>query len=177
MEIHKRKEKGKYIWILPLISGFFSLFSILTPTAIISLGTTIWAWWMWDFTTVVVFGNPPINAFLRELDFLIPSLVTTGAMLFCTVNLFILSGSTRKSDTKYFIFWSIFSAVLSIGMMVYYAFSMASAFEDGIWNKTFTFPSGYHFWNMFYPGPGIYCALISAILGFVGIGLFIKSLR
>ncbi|MFX0074897.1 MAG: zinc ribbon domain-containing protein [Candidatus Hermodarchaeota archaeon] len=172
--MYKRKEAGDFIWIFPLISGICSVVAILTPTASYSMFGVSWSWWMWDFSLMTYIGYPPLFFFISEIDFIIPSIITTSAMLLSTVNLFILSSTTRKRKllTKDFTLMSLISALLTIGIMIYYAFSVALAFNDGLLVEGVEFPPGYHFWSEFNPSFGLILPYISAILSFVGLGLF-----
>ena len=172
--MYQTKETEDRIWIIPLIAGICAVIAILTPTAHFGSGGVTWDWWMWNFTTLGVFGYPPVSLFVPELDFIIPSIITTSVMLLSTANLFVLSITTRKKIlyTKNFVLKSIISAVLSIGIMIYYAFAMASAFSDGLMIEGVLFPPGFHFWFEFSPSFGIILPFISAILSFVGVGLF-----
>lgn len=174
MEVYKRKETGEFVWIFPLIAGICAIIAILTPTASYSSLGISWSWWMWNLSLMTYIGYPPVIFFLTELDFIIPSIITTIAILLSAVNLFVLSVTTRKRklDTKNFILMSTTSAVLSICIMIYYAFAMAFAFSDGFFVEGILFPPGYHFWFEFGPSFGIILPYISAILLFIGIGLF-----
>ena len=129
---------------------------------------------MWDFSLMTYIGYPPESFFLSEVDFITTSIITTSAILLSAVNLFILSGTTkkRKLDTKDFILMSLISAILSIGIMIYYAFAIAFAFNDGFTVEGVTFSPGYHFWFEFSPSFGMVLPYISAILSFIGLGLF-----
>jgi hypothetical protein len=172
--MYRRKETGDYIWVVSLIAGICAVIAILTPTAHFGSGGVTWDWWMWDFTTLGVYGYPSVSLFVAEMDFIIPSIITTSAISLSAVNLFVLSITTRKKrlDTKNFPLMSTISAVLSISIMVYYAFAMASAFSDGLIIEGVLFPPGFHFWLEFSPSFGIIFPFISAILSFVGVGLF-----
>ena len=172
--MYERKEVGGFIWIFPLIAGICATIAILTPTASFSMMGVSWSWWMWDFALMTYVGYPPVIFFVSEVDFIIPSIITTSAILLSAVSLFILSGTTkkRKTNTKDFILMSITSAVLSIGIMIYYAFAVAFAFNDGVTIEGITFPAGYHFWLEFRPSFGIFLPFISAVLSFIGLGLF-----
>jgi hypothetical protein len=174
MEMYKRKEAGDFVWIFPLIAGICTVIAILTPTATFSYPGMSWSWWMWDLSVMTYIGYPPLAFFISDLDFIVPSIITTSAMLLSVVNLFTLSGTTkkRKLNTKDFILMSLISALLSIGIMIYYAFSVAFAFNDGLLVEGAEFPPGFHFWIEFDPSFGIILPYISAILSFIGIGLF-----
>lgn len=172
--MYEREEAGGFVWIFPLIAGICAIIAILAPTASFNMMGVSWSWWMWDFALMTYIGYPPVSFFISEVDFIIPSIITTSAILLSAVNLFILSGTTkkRKSNTKDFILMSITSAVLSIGIMIYYAFAVAFAFNDGVTIEGVTFPEGYHFWLEFNPGFGMILPFISAVLSFIGLGLF-----
>ena len=172
--MYVKKETKDYIWIIPLVAGVLAIIAIFTPTAHFGSGGVTWDWLMWDLTTMRVIGYEPISVFMYELDFIIPSIITTSAILLSAVNLFILSNTTRKRNlnTKDFILMSIISAVLSISIMIYYSIAMGTAFYDGVIIEGITFPAGFHFWVEFRPSFGIFLPFISAILSFVGVGLF-----
>jgi hypothetical protein len=174
MEMYKSKETGDFVWIFPLLAGICALIAILTPTASYSMMGISWSWWMWDFSVMTYIGYPPVSFFVTELDFIIPSIITTSAMLLSVVNLFILAGTTkkRKLNTKDFVLMSLISALLSIGIMIYYAFAVAFAFNDGMIIEGVTFPPGFHFWSEFNASFGMVLPFISAILSFIGLGLF-----
>jgi hypothetical protein len=174
MEMYKRKETGDFVWIFPLLAGICAIIAILTPTASFSYMGVGWSWWMWDFSLMTYTGYPPVAFFASELDFIILSIITTGAMLLSAVNLFILAGTTKKRrlDTKDFVLMSLISAILSIGIMIYYTFAVAFAFNDGMIIEGVTFPPGFHFWVEFTPSFGLFLPYISAILSFIGLGLF-----
>ena len=172
--MYRRSERGDFIWVFPLLAGFCATIAILTPTASYSMMGVSWSWWMWDYSLMTYLGYPPVSFFVNELDFIIPSIITTIAILLCAVNLFTLAGTSRKNrlDTNGFVVISLLSALLSIGVMIYYAFSVAFAFNDGLTVKTSTFPPGYHFWSEFTPSFGLILPYVSAIFSFIGLGLF-----
>jgi hypothetical protein len=172
--MYQTKKTEDYIWVIPLIAGICAVIAILTPTAHFGSGGVSWDWWMWNFTTLGVYGYPSISLFVPEMDFIIPSIITTSAISLSAVNLFVLSNTTRKKQlyTKDFVLMSTISAVLSISIMVYYAFAIASAFSDGLIIEGVLFPPGFHFWFEFNPSFGIIFPFISAVLSFVGVGLF-----
>jgi len=172
--MYKKTEIRDYIWVIPLNAGFFAIFAILFPTAHFRIMILTWDWWMWNFTTMGVVGYSSVSLFISEVDFIIPSIITTSAVLLSAVNLVILSIRTKKRNlnTKYFELMSIISAVLSIGVMIYYIIAMDIAFYDGLTIEGSIFPAGYHFWDAFQPGLGIFLPFISAILSFIGVGVF-----
>jgi len=172
--MYQTKKTEDYIWVIPLIAGICAVIAILTPTAHFGSGGVSWDWWMWNFTTLGVYGYPSISLFVPEMDFIIPSIITTSAISLSAVNLFVLSNTTRKKQlyTKDFVLMSTISAVLSISIMVYYAFAIASAFSDGLIIEGVLFPPGFHFWFEFNPSFGIIFPFISSVLSFVGVGLF-----
>jgi hypothetical protein len=138
-----------------------------------------WSWWMWDYSLMTYTGYmfpeyPPMSFFVTETDFIIPSIITTSAIFLSAVNLFILAGTFRKKrlDTKDFVVMSLISALLSIGIMIYYVFAVAFAFSDGLTVGSATFPPGFHFWTEFNPSFGVFLPYLSAILSFIGLGLF-----
>ncbi|NVM46247.1 MAG: zinc ribbon domain-containing protein, partial [Candidatus Lokiarchaeota archaeon] len=160
--------------LFPLFAGLCTVIAILAPTAHFGYSGITWDWWMWDLVTMGVSGYPPISAFISDTDFVIPSIVSTSALLLSIVNLFILSGSTKKRnlDTKEFIVMSVVSAVLTIGIVIYYMVSVDIAFYDGMTVEGEIFPAGYHFWEAFDVGLGIILSFISAIVSFIGVGVF-----
>jgi len=172
--MYKKKETRDYIWVIPLVAGFFAIIAILSPTAYFSSMGVTWNWWMWDLTTMGVVGYNSISLFISEVDFIIPSIITTSAVLLSVVNLLILASTTKKRNlnTKDFELMSIISAVLSIGIMIYYIIAMDIAFYDGLIIEGTIFPAGYHFWDAFNPGFGIFSLFISAALSFIGVGVF-----
>jgi hypothetical protein len=172
--MYKKKETRDYIWVIPLVAGILAIIAILTPTASFGYGGVTWDWWMWDFTMMGVTGYDSVSLFISEVDFIIPSIITTSAVLLSAVNLFILSITTRKRNLnkKNFELMSIISAVLSIGIMIYYIISMDIAFYNGLTVDGTTFPAGYHFWDAFNASFGIFLPFISAIISFIGVGVF-----
>ncbi|TES95078.1 MAG: zinc ribbon domain-containing protein [Promethearchaeota archaeon] len=172
--MYKKKETRDNVWLIPLIAGIFVVLAILTPTAYFSYMGVTWNWWMWNLTTLGVAGYDSVSLFISDVDFIIPSIITTGVVLLSAVNLLILFSSTRKRnlDTKNFGLRSIISAVLSIGIMIYYIIAMDIAFYDGLTVEDTTFTAGYHFWDAFNPGFGIILLFLSAVLSFVGVGVF-----
>jgi len=174
MAMYKKTEAKEYLWLFPLFAGICTVIAILAPTAHFGYSGITWDWWMWDLVTMGVSGYPPISAFISDTDFVIPSIVSTSALLLSIVNLFILSGSTKKRnlDTKEFIVMSVVSAVLTIGIVIYYMVSVDIAFYDGMTVEGVIFPAGYHFWEAFDVGLGIILSFISAIVSFIGVGVF-----
>ncbi|MHA1534792.1 MAG: hypothetical protein ACTSP8_08710 [Promethearchaeota archaeon] len=128
--MYKKKEREVYIWIFPLIAGILVILAILTPTAYFSYMGVTWNWWMWNLTTLGVIGYDSVSLFITDTDFITHSIVSTGVTLLSAVNLLILFISTRKRnlDTKKFGLKLIISAVLSIGIMIYYMIAMDIAF-------------------------------------------------
>lgn len=172
--MYKKTETRDYIWLIPLVAGFFTILAILAPTAYFSYMGVTWNWWMWNLTTMGVFGYDSISLFISDVDFIIPSIITTSAVLLSVVNLLILASRARKRNlnTKNFELRSIISAVLSIGIMIYYFNAMDIAFYGGLTIEGTTFPAGYHFWDAFNPGFGIILLFLSAALSFIGVGVF-----
>jgi hypothetical protein len=172
--MYKKTETRDYIWVFPLIAAILATIAILFPTAKFSSGGVTWNWWMWNFTTMGAVGYESISLFVSEVDFITLSIITTSVLLLSAVNLFILSIKTKKRnlDTKNFILMSIISAVLSIGIMIYYIIAMGRAFYDGLTIEGTPFPPGIRFWLVFNPGLGLILPFISSILSFVGVGLF-----
>ena len=170
-------ETRDYIWIFPLVAGVFALIAILSPTAIcyprylipsICYGDN-WNWWMWNFMRM---GDNSIILFISEMDFIIPSILTTSAVLLSAINLLIISIATRRGTlkTKDFELMSTISAALSIGIMIYYIIAIDIAFYDGLTINGTIFRAGYHFWKEFQPGFGIFLPFISAALSLIGVG-------
>lgn len=174
MEIDKKKESGEFVWILPLVAGICTVIAILTPTASYTNLYASWYWWMWNFSCIFRPGDTPINFFFVELDFIIPSIVTTITLLLSAINLFILSNTTkkRKFSTKDFVLMSITSAGLTIFIMIYYAFAMRTALIDGFTIGEITFAPGYLFWSEFSPSFGMILSFISVIISIIGAGIF-----
>lgn len=172
--MYRRSERGDFVWVFPLLAGICATIAILTPTASYSMMGVSWSWWMWDYSLLTYPGYLPVSFFVNELDFIIPSIITTTAIFLSAVNLFILTGTSRKRrlDTNGFVAMSLISALLSIGIMIYYAFSVAFAFNDGLTVETTTFPPGFHFWSEFNPSFGLILPYLSAIFSFIGLGLF-----
>jgi len=172
--MYEKKKTKNNIWVIPLIAGILVILAILTPTAYFSYMGITWNWWMWNLTVMGVTGYDSVSLFISDVDFIIPSIVTTGVALFSAVNLLILFSSTRKRnlDTKNFGLRSIISAVLSIGVTIYYMMAMDIAFYGGLTMEGTIFPAGYHFWDAFSPGFGVVSLFLSAALSFVGVGVF-----
>ena len=172
--MYEKKKTRSNIWVIPLIAGVLVILAILTPTAYFSYMGVTWNWWMWNLTTMGVVGYDSVSLFISDVDFIIPSIVTTVVALFSAVNLLILFSSTRKRslDTKNFGLRSIISAVLSIGVTIYYMMAMDIAFYGGLTMEGTIFPAGYHFWDAFNPGFGVVSLFLSAALSFVGVGVF-----
>lgn len=172
--MYKKTEVRDYIWVIPLVAGVSAILAILTPTALFSYGGVTWNWWMWNFSTMGVVGYNSISVFISDVDFIIPSIISTSAVLISVVNLVILSITTRKRNlsTKNFELRSIISAVLSISIMIYYIIAMDIAFYDGLIIEGTIFPAGYHFWVVFNPNFGIILPFLSAALSFIGVGVF-----
>ena len=172
--MYKKKETRDNIWIIPLIAGIFVLLAILTPTAYFSYMGVTWNWWMWNFTMIGVTGYDSVSLFISDPNFLILSIVTTGVALLSMVNLLVLFSSTRKRnlDTKKFGLRSIISAVLSIGVIIYYMMAMDIAFYGGLTVGDTTFSAGYHYWDAFNPGFGLVSLFLSAALSVIGIVVF-----
>ena len=175
--MYERKEAKGYIWIIPLIAACLAIIAIFAPTAHFGSGGVTWDWWMWNLTALGVIGYETVILFVSEVDFIIPSVITTIAVLLSAINLIILSITTkkRKLNTKNFELRSVISAVLSIGIIIYYSIAMGSAFYDGVTIEGVAFPPGFHFWVEFNPNFGIILPIVSAILSFVGVGLFRKQ--
>ncbi|MHA1242878.1 MAG: zinc ribbon domain-containing protein [Promethearchaeota archaeon] len=172
--MNEKKETRDNIWLIPLIAGILVLLAILTPTAYFSYMGVTWNWWMWNFTMIGVTGYESVSLFISDVDIIIVSIITTCAILLSVVNLLILANTTKKRglNTKDFELMSIISAVLSIGIMLYYMIAMDIAFFDGVTIDGTPFSEGYHFWELFNPSFGIILPFISAVLSFIGVGVF-----
>lgn len=172
--MYKKTETRDYIWVIPLVAGFLAIIAILSPTAYFSYEGVTWLWWMWDFMSVDAIGYNSISLFISDGDFIILSIITTSAVLLSAVNLLILSIKTRRRNfnTKGFNLMSIISAVLSIGIMIYYIIALDIAFNDGMTIEGTTYPAVYLFWDIFNPGFGIILPFMSATLSFIGVGVF-----
>ena len=172
--MYEKKETREFIWVIPLVASVFALLAILTPTAYFSYMGVTWNWWMWNLTTMGVVGYDSVSLFISDVDFIILSIITTCVVLLSAVNLLILFGSTRKRklDTKKFGLRLIISAILSIGIMIYYMMAMDIVFYGGLTMEVSTFPAGYHFWDAFSPGFGIVSLFLSAALSFIGVAVF-----
>lgn len=166
IERYKKTKTRDFTWTIPLVAGIFAIVAILLPTAIYGEGS--WDWWMWNF---VVSGDNSTSLFI--LDFIILSTITTSAVLLIGVNLLILSVRTKRRNlnTKNFESMLVISAVSSIGITIYYIIAMDIAFYDGITIDGTIFPAGYHFWEVFQPGFGVFLPFISVALSFIGVGL------
>ena len=153
LEKYEKTEPREYIWVIPLVAGIFATVAIISPTAFYGDGS--WDWWMWNF---VVRGDNSTSLYI--LDYIILSTITTSAVLLSAVNLLILSIRTRrrKLNTKNFELMSSISAILLIGVMIYYMIAIDLA-------------ASYHFWDVFQPGFGIFLPFISAALSLIGIGV------
>ena len=158
--------------IFPLAAGYLAIIALACPTAYIDIGYTTWSWWMWDLIMMRMSGYPTIMWFIFQGEYIILSLVATAVILFSAINLFELSKSTRLDNCNYkqYLTRSILSAILSIGVMIYYIIAIESAFNNGLSIEgTSIFPPGYQFWDVFNPGFGIILPFISATLSLAGI--------
>ena len=175
--MYKRKETEDYIWLFPLFGVICATIAILVPTAHFGSGGTTWDWWMWDLISLGVIGYPSVIIFVPEMDFIILSIITTSVMILNVINMIVLSVSTRKKklNTNNFVLRTVISAVLLMCIMIYYAIAMGSAFRDGLTIEGVPFPPGFPFWLAFTPSFGIILPFISAILLFIGVGLFRRN--
>ena len=172
--MYKRKDSSDYLWLFPLFAAIIANIAILTPTAHFGSGGTTWDWWMWAFTSLGVSGYYPVSVFVFELDLIILSIITTSVMVLSVINLIIFSVSSRKKKSKMnnFTVRAVLSGLLLMIIMIYYAIAMGLAFFDGVLIEGVPFPPGFHFWFEFRPSFGIILPFISAILLFVGAGMF-----
>ena len=173
------KEKGDYTWLFPLFAAICATIAIITPTAHFGSGGITWSWWMWAFTSLGVLGYPSVNIFVFEMDFFILSIITTSIMILNVVNMIVLSVSIRKKklNSNNFVLKAVIGAVLFMGIMIYYAIAIAAAFSDGLIIEGVPFPPGFSFWFEFTPSFGIILPFISAILLFIGVGMFRRNLN
>ena len=93
MELYKNAERKNYSWGFPLIGGILTIIGMLLPTASFDYSGTSWSWWMWDFSVMSVSGYGSISVFITETDFILPSMITSIAIFFCAINLFLLANT------------------------------------------------------------------------------------
>ena len=172
MEAFRETKKKDYSWVLPLIGGILTIIGMLLPTAYFSYSGTSWSWWMWNLTVLSVSGYGSESLFISEIDFIIPSMITSITISLSTINLLILSYRTKKTglNKRDFLLWSLLSSGTTIGVMIYYVSAMQTAFFDGLIIQGEIFPAGYLFWQVFSPGFGVFLPFISAFLAVVGVG-------
>lgn len=164
----------EYVWSIPLIGGILAIIAVLTPVAYFGEMGVSWNWWMWNLIVLGVGGYGSESIFISEMDFVIPSLITTGIMILSIISLLSLAAKARarKLDVKNFESVSILIGALIIGITIYYLIAMDSAFYDGLVIEGVPFPAGYHFWQLFSPSFGVIGPFLTAILAFVGAGAF-----
>ncbi|MFW9821830.1 MAG: hypothetical protein ACFFE4_02785 [Candidatus Thorarchaeota archaeon] len=168
------KKNYEYIWLFPAFSVFFMILALITPTAYFDIMGVSWTWWMWNLTLMGVSGLGSEFVFIPEIDFIIPSLITTCFMIFFIIILTSLTINTRKRmlDTRRFELVSILIGILLLGVTIYYLSAVDIAFYDGLVIEGAPFPEGYHFWEVFNPSFGVIGPFLSAILLFIGAGAF-----
>jgi len=164
----------EYVWSIPLLSGILAIITILTPVASFNMMGVSWNWWMWNLTVMGVSGLGSETVFISEVDFLIPSLITTSIMILSLISLLSLAAKVRKRrfDLKNFESTSIIIGALLIGITIYYLLAMDSAFYDGLVIAGVPFPAGLHYWEVFNPSFGVIGPFLSAVLAFIGAGVF-----
>lgn len=179
MEAFRETRKKDYSWVLPLIGGILTIIGILLPTAYFSYSGTSWSWWVWNLTVLGVSGYGSESVFISEIDFVIPSMITSITISLSAINLLILSYKTKETglNKRDFLLWSLLSSGATIGVMIYYISAMHIAFFDGLIIEGEIFPAGYSFWQVFSPGFGVILPFISAILAVIGVVVFLYSLK
>jgi hypothetical protein len=167
-------ENYKYVWSIPLLSGILAIIAVVTPVASINTMGISWNWWVWNLSVLGVSGLGSESVFITEVDFMIPSLITTSILIFSIISLLLLAlkTRTRKLDTKNFESISVIIGVLLIGITIYYSVAMDIAFYDGIVVEGIPFPAGIHFWDLFSPSFGVIGPFLSALLALIGAGVF-----
>ena len=179
MEVNREIRKKEYSWVLPLIGGILTIIGILLPTAYFSYSGTSWTWWVWNLTVLGVSGYGSESVFISDIDFIIPSAITSITLSLCAINLLILSFRTKETglNKRDFLLWSLLSSGATVGVMIYYINAMHIAFFDGLTIEGEIFPAGYPFWQVFSPGFGVILPFIGAILAVIGVGVFLYSLK
>jgi hypothetical protein len=179
MEAFRETRKKDYSWVLPLIGGILTIIGILLPTAYFTYSGTSWTWWVWNLTVMSVSGYGSESVFISEIDFIIPSMITSITISLSAINLLILSYRTKEAglNKRDFLLWSLLSSGATIGVMIYYINAMQLAFFDGVTIEGEIFPAGYSFWQVFSPGFGVILPFISSILAGIGVGVFLYSLK
>ncbi|MFX1521886.1 MAG: zinc ribbon domain-containing protein [Promethearchaeota archaeon] len=164
----------EYMWLFPAFSVFFMILALITPTAYFDIMGVSWTWWMWNMTFMSASGLGSEFVFIPEIDFIIPSLITTCVMIFIFIFLIALTLNTRKKklDTRGFELTSIIIGILIIVITVYYLVALDFAFYDGLVIEGTLFPAGYHYWEVFTPSFGVVGPFLTAIVLFIGSGAF-----
>ncbi len=167
-------ENYEKMWSIPLIGGIIAIIAVLTPVASFDTMGVSWYWWMWTLSVMGISGMGSEALFITEVDIMIPSLITTVIMILNIISLLSLAikTKTRKLDTKNFESTSIIIGILLIGITIYYLVTIDSAFYDGLIIEGTSFPMGYHFWEVFSPSFGVIGPFLSAVLTFIGAGVF-----
>ncbi|TFG23660.1 MAG: hypothetical protein EU533_02955 [Promethearchaeota archaeon] len=179
MIFDKNTRKKNYSWIFPLIGGILTLIGMVSPTATFSYSGVNWSWWMWNLTVMSVIGYGSVSTYPSEIDFILPSMITTVAISLSLVMLLIFSYKTKKREIskKGFILGTFPSAAITIGVLIYYANAMQIAFIDGVTIEGEVFPAGYIFWDVFSPSFGIILPVLGAILAIIGVGVHLSFLK
>jgi hypothetical protein len=122
MEAFRETNKKEYNWVLSLIGGILTIIGILLPTAYFSYSGTSWTWWVWNLTVMSVSGYGSESVFISEMDFIIPSMITSIIISLSAINLLILSYKTKETrlNKRDFLIWSLLSSGAIIGVMIYY---------------------------------------------------------
>ena len=164
----------EYVWSIPLLGGILAIIAVLTPVASFNVMGVSWNWWMWNLSVMGVSGFGSESVFISDVDFLIPSLITTSIMILSIISLLSLAAKARKRkfDLKNFESTSIIIGFLLIGITIYYLLAIDSAFYDGLVVEGVPFPAGLHYWEVFNPSFGVIGPFLSATLAFVGAGVF-----
>jgi uncharacterized paraquat-inducible protein A len=164
----------EYVWSIPLIGGILALIALLTPVASFNVMGVSWDWWMWTLSVMGVSGYGTESVFISDVDFIIPSLITSMVMILSILLLFSIAAKarTRKFDLKNFESISIITGVLLIGTMIYYLIAMDNAFFDGMVIEGVPFPAGLRFWEVFNPGFGVIGPFLTVVFAFIGAATF-----
>ena len=168
------RENYEYVWSIPLIGGILAIIAVVTPVAYFDTMGVNWSWWVWALSVMGVSGLGSESIFITDLDIMIPSLITTGIMILSIISLLSLAIKVRarRLDTKHFESVSIIIGVLLIGITIYYLSAIDVAFYDGLVIAGVPFPAGLHFWEVFNPSFGVIGPFLSALLAFIGAGVF-----
>jgi hypothetical protein len=149
----------KLNWVLPLVSGILLFITVLTPFACYVEYGHNGFWWMWDFISTS-YGTVIEYNFIFDLDLIIPSIITTTMIVFCAINLFILARKTKLGGSNFrnYSIRSIISALLSVGVMIYFIFSITWNFQ--------------YIWHYYDVSFGVILPFVSAALSLLEIGVY-----